>query len=190
MAAIGLLLLTIRFGTGPEGSGVKVNLFIFQPSEIVKYLAILFLAGFFSANEKFISEYATWQKRWSFFSFALISIGASLLLFLLLGDLGPAMVICFTFIILFSFSRGDFMFMALSVVFYVLVTWIFNNVWLSALLTLIMLLAAQVFKGARLSESAVMALVIIAGFLTLDKVPKLDKLFPGPVHRLVDRKAI
>lgn len=190
VAAIGLLLLTIRFGTGPEGSGVKVNLFIFQPSEIVKYLAILFLAGFFAANEKFISEYATWQKRWSFFSFALVSIGASLLLFLLLGDLGPAMVICFTFIILFSFSRGDFMFMALSVVFYVLVTWLFNNVWLSALLTLIMLLVAQVFKGARLSESAVMALVIIAGFLTLDKVPKLDKLFPGPVHRLVDRKAI
>src|SRR6202012_214912 len=44
-AALGLLFLTIRFGTGPEGSGVKVNLFIFQPSEIVKYLVILFLAG-------------------------------------------------------------------------------------------------------------------------------------------------
>jgi hypothetical protein len=114
LGAIILLILTIRFGTGPEGSGVKVNLFIFQPSEIVKYLAILFLAGFFAVNEKFISEYASWKKRWSFFSFALIAIGATLLMFLLLGDLGPAMVICFTFIILFSFSRGDFMFMAVS----------------------------------------------------------------------------
>jgi cell division protein FtsW (lipid II flippase) len=108
VAAITLLVLTIRFGSGPEGSGVKVNLFGFQPSEIVKYLVIIFLAGFFAVNEKFISEYASWKKRWSFFSFALIAIGATLFLFLLLGDLGPAMVICFTFIILFSFLTGRF----------------------------------------------------------------------------------
>jgi cell division protein FtsW (lipid II flippase) len=54
---------------GPEGSGVKVNLLGFQPSEIVKYLVIIFLAGFFAANEKFISQYASWSKRLSFFSF-------------------------------------------------------------------------------------------------------------------------
>jgi cell division protein FtsW (lipid II flippase)/cell division protein FtsI/penicillin-binding protein 2 len=188
--ALVLLFLTIRFGTGPEGSGVKVNLFIFQPSEIVKYLVILFLAGFFAVNEKFISEYASWQKRWSFFSFALFAIGAALMLFLVLGDLGPAMVICFTFIILFSFSRGDFMLMALAVVFYVLVTWIFKNVWLSAALSAAMLAGLWIFNKKQLSESAVMAVVIIAGFLTLDKVPHLDKLFPGPVQRLIERKAI
>ncbi len=34
IGAMGLLLMTILFGTGPEGSGVKVNLFGFQPSEI------------------------------------------------------------------------------------------------------------------------------------------------------------
>jgi cell division protein FtsW (lipid II flippase) len=190
VAAITLLVLTIRFGSGPEGSGVKVNLFGFQPSEIVKYLVIIFLAGFFAVNEKFISEYASWKKRWSFFSFALIAIGATLFLFLLLGDLGPAMVICFTFIILFSFSRGDFMFMACAVVFYVLVTWIFKNVWFSALLTVVMLVGVTFFKRKQLSESAIMALVIIAGFLTIDKIPHLDKLIPGPVQRLVDRKAI
>jgi cell division protein FtsW (lipid II flippase) len=188
--AIGLLALTIRCGSGPEGSGVKVNLFGFQPSEIVKYLVIIFLAGFFATNEKFISEYATWKKRFSFFSFAVIAIGVTLFLFLMLGDLGPAMVICFTFIILFSFSRGDFMFMAASVIFYVLVTWIFKNVWLSALLTVAMLVAVTLFKRKQLSESAIMALIIIAGFLTIDKIPHLDKLIPGPVQRLVDRKAI
>jgi cell division protein FtsW (lipid II flippase) len=188
--AITLLVLTIRFGSGPEGSGVKVNLFGFQPSEIVKYLVIIFLAGFFATNEKFISEYASWKKRWSFFSFAVIAIGATLFLFLLLGDLGPAMVICFTFIILFSFSRGDFMFMAIAVIFYVLVTWIFKNVWLSALLTIVMLVASTLFQRKQLSESAIMALIIIAGFLTIDKIPHLDKLIPGPVQRLVDRKAI
>lgn len=188
--AIVLLTLTIRFGSGPEGSGVKVNLFGFQPSEIVKYLVIIFLAGFFATNEKFISEYASFKKRFSFFAFAVIAIAVALMLFLLLGDLGPAMVICFTFIILFSFSRGDFMFMAASVIFYVLITWIFKNVWLSALLTVAMLVAVTLFKRKQLSESAIMALIIIAGFLTIDKIPHLDKLIPGPVQRLVDRKAI
>jgi cell division protein FtsW (lipid II flippase) len=188
--AMALLILTIRFGSGPEGSGVKVNLFGFQPSEIVKYLVIIFLAGFFATNEKFISEYASWRKRWSFFSFAVISIAFTLLLFLLLGDMGPAIVICFTFIILFSFSRGDFMFMAFSVVFYVLIMWIFKSLWLSTLLTIAMLLFSFFIRKRTLSESAIMALLIISGFLTIDKIPYLDKLVPGPVQRLVDRKAI
>lgn len=190
IAAMGLLVLTIKFGTGPEGSGVKVNLFGFQPSEIVKYLIILFLAGFFAVNERFISEYASWRKRLSFFSFALIAIAFTLLLFLMLGDMGPAIVICFTFIILFSFSRGDFMFMALSVVFYVLMTWIFKNVWISTIATAVVLIFNFFYKRRTLSESAIMALVIISGFLTIDKIPYLDKVVPGPVQRLVDRKAI
>jgi hypothetical protein len=67
IVAMGILFSTILFGTGPEGSGVKVNLLGFQPSEIVKYLIVIFLAGFFAANEKFISQYASWGKRWSFF---------------------------------------------------------------------------------------------------------------------------
>ena len=188
--AMTLLILTIRFGSGPEGSGVKVNLFGFQPSEIVKYLVIIFLAGFFATNEKFISEYASWRKRWSFFSFAVISIASTLLLFLLLGDMGPAIVICFTFIILFSFSRGDFMFMAFSVVFYVLIMWIFKSLWLSTMLTIAMLLFSFFIRKRTLSESAIMALLIISGFLTIDKIPYLDKIVPGPVQRLVDRKAI
>jgi cell division protein FtsW (lipid II flippase) len=188
--ATGLLAMTILFGTGPEGSGVKVNLFGFQPSEIVKYLIILFLAGFFAANEKLISEYTSWTKRWSFFSFALVAILVTLLLFLLLGDLGPAMVVCFTFIALFSFSRGDFMFMAGSVVLYVIVSWAIKNVWLSALVTAAIVGLVMIFKRRSLSESAMMVLIIMAAFLTIDQIPYLGKLFPGPVQRLVDRKAI
>jgi cell division protein FtsW (lipid II flippase)/cell division protein FtsI/penicillin-binding protein 2 len=185
-----LLAMTIKFGTGPEGSGVKVNLFGFQPSEIVKYLIILFLAGFFAANEKLISEYSSWNKRWQFFSFALIAILGTLMLFLLLGDLGPAMVVCFTFIVLFSFSRGDFMFMAGAVVLYVIVSWVVKNVWLSALITAAITALFMLFKRRSLSESALMVLIIMAAFLTIDQIPYLGKLFPGPVQRLVDRKAI
>jgi cell division protein FtsW (lipid II flippase) len=188
--AIGLLLLTIAFGTGPEGSGVKVNLFGIQPSEIVKFGIIIFLAGFFSTNEKFIAEYRTYRKRWSFFYFALIAILISILLFLILGDLGPAMVICFTFIILFSFSRGDFMFMIASVVFHVLLMWLLNSLWLATLITSVFLGLMMLFKRKQLSESSVMAMVVISGFLLVDQIPQLDKLFPGPVQRLVERKSI
>ncbi len=188
--AIALLSLTVLFGTGPEGSGVKVNLFGFQPSEVVKYLVIFFLAGFFAVNEKLISEYASWNKRWSFFSFALLAILLTLLLFLVLGDLGPAMVVCFTFITLFSFSRGDFMFMAGAVVLFVLVSWLFNNIWLAVGLTALLVALLMLFQRKQLSESAIMVLIIMAAFLTIDQIPYLDKFFAGPVQRLGDRKAI
>jgi cell division protein FtsW (lipid II flippase) len=185
-----LLALTILFGTGPEGSGVKVNLFGFQPSEAVKFLVIIFLAGFFSVNERFISEYTSWTKRWSFFSFALLAILTCIGLFLVLGDLGPAMVCCFTFIILFSFSRGDFTQAAASVIIFVLSAWLLKNVWLATGITVILVALSSLFIQKRLSESAVMVLVVMAGFLLIDKIPFLHSIFPGPVQRLADRKAI
>lgn len=188
--AMGLLLLTILFGTGPEGSGVKVNLFGFQPSEIVKFVVIIFLAGYFAANEKFISTYTSWHKRSAFFAFALVAILATIFLFLILGDLGPAMVCCFTFIILFSFSRGDFLQMVAAILLYVLATWLTKNPWIATGVTALVMLLYMLIAKRRLSESAVMALVIMAGFMLLDQVPYLAKIIPGPVQRLVDRKAI
>ncbi len=186
-----MLLLTILFGTGPEGSGVKVNLFGFQPSEIVKFLIVIFLAGFFAANEKFISEYGRWQKRWQFFGFALISILTAIFLFLILGDLGPAMVACFTFIILFSFSRGDFAYAVGTAAVYALTIWLTdNNILLATVITVALLLLTILFVKKQLTESAIMLMVVMGGFLLLDKVPYIEKVFPGPVQRLVDRKAI
>jgi cell division protein FtsW (lipid II flippase) len=190
LAAMGLLLLTILFGTGPEGSGVKVNLFGFQPSELVKYMVIFFLAGFFTKNEKFISEYPSFNKRLSFFVFAVIAIVTTILLFLVLGDLGPAIVCCFTFIILFSFSRGDFMQVVAAMVLYAVAVWAFKNVWYATGITIAALVLYMLIAKKKLSESAVMALVVVSGFLLLDKIQVLAKIIPGPIQRLVDRKAI
>lgn len=191
IGAMGLLLMTILFGTGPEGSGVKVNLFGFQPSEIVKFLIVVFLAGFFATNERFISEYGRWQKRWQFFGFALIAILGTIFLFLILGDLGPAMVACFTFIILFSFSRGDFMYAVGTAAVYAVSIWLTgNDILLATGITVGLLLLAILFIKKQLTESAIMLMVVMAGFLLLDKVPYIEKVFPGPVQRLVDRKAI
>jgi len=190
LAAMGLLLLTVLFGTGPEGSGVKVNLFGFQPGELVKYMLIFFLAGFFAINEKFISEYPSFNKRLSFFIFAVIAIIITILLFLVLGDLGPAIVCCFTFIILFSFSRGDFMQVVAAMLLYALALWAFKNVWLATGITVAALALYMLFSRKKLSESALMALVVVSGFLLLDKIPALAKVIPGPMQRLIDRKAI
>lgn len=190
LAAMGFLLLTILFGTGPEGSGVKVNLFGFQPSEIVKYMVIFFLAGFFAKNEKFISEYPSFGKRLSFFVFAVVAIVGTILLFLALGDLGPAIVCCFTFIILFSFSRGDFMQVVAAMILYALSAWVFKNVWHATGITVGALLLYMILAKKKLAESAVMALVVVSGFLLLDKIQVLAKIIPGPIQRLVDRKAI
>ncbi|WEK21701.1 MAG: FtsW/RodA/SpoVE family cell cycle protein [Candidatus Pedobacter colombiensis] len=186
--ALCLLAMTIIFGTGPEGSGVKVNLFGVQPSEIVKYGIILFLAGFFASNERFITEYSSWRKRWIFFSFALFAMVVAILMYLLLGDLGPAMVVCFTFIILFSFSRGDFMMMVTAIIIYVFSAW-FLNVWIATLVTAVLVSLIMVINK-KTSESAIMIVMVMAAFLLIDQVPYLDKLIPGPVNRLTERKSI
>lgn len=186
--ALCLLAMTIIFGTGPEGSGVKVNLFGIQPSELVKYAIILFLAGFFASNERFITEYSSWHKRWFFFYFALIAMVIAILMYLVLGDLGPAMVVCFTFIILFSFSRGDFLMMLTAIVIYVFSAW-FLNIWIASLLTTV-LVAAIMIISKKTSESAIMIILVMAAFLLIDQVPYLDKLIPGPVNRLTERKSI
>ena len=188
--AIVLLISTILFGRGPEGSGVKVNLFGFQPSEVVKFLIVLFLSGFLALHETFIAQYSTWQRRWNFFRIALFLVASVILLFLMVGDLGPAVVCCFTFIILFSFARGDFSKMAGSVLFYVLLLWIVPNIWLATAITAAVFAGVVLFHWKMLSESSVMAMVVIAAFLLLDQVPFLDDVFPGPVQRLIDRKAI
>ena len=190
LGAFGLLMLTILFGTGPQGSGVKVNLLGFQPSELVKYLVIIFLAGFFSKNENFISQYPSWNKRLYFFLFALAAIVAAILSFFILGDLGPGIVCCFTFIILFSFSRGDFMQVVGAMVLYAISVWLLKNIWLATGITVTLLALYMIFAKRKLSESTVMSLVVVGGFLLLDKIHFLARIIPGPMQRLVDRKAI
>ena len=190
LGALGLLLMTIVFGSGPQGSGVKVNLFGFQPSELVKYLLIIFLAAFFSRNENFISQYPSWNKRLRFSIMALGAIVAAILLFFILGDLGPGIVCCFTFIVLFSFSRGDFMQMVAAMILYAVSIWLLKNIWLATGITVGILALYMLFAKRKLSESTVMALVVVSGFLLLDQVHVLAKIIPGPMQRLVERKAI
>lgn len=111
------LLLTALLWTpfGSEVGGMKVNLNFgikFQPSEIAKYLIVFFMAAFFSLNANKIMKYSN-QGNIDLFGhklkmLAIIIVGLGLLMgmYLVLGDMGPALVLAFTFILLYSIVKS------------------------------------------------------------------------------------
>ena len=116
LAALGLSVLLILFGSGPGGSDAKVNLFGFQPVEAVKILVVLFLASYFFDRWEFLRELP--ERRLPGFlsrlglpklEYALtpvLAMGAVLMFFFLQRDLGPALVMAFLFLILYCVARG------------------------------------------------------------------------------------
>lgn len=195
--AIGMALLTLLIGTGPEGSGVKVNIqlggFTFQPSEITKYLLLLFLAGFFAANEENIRNLSDIRWRFIVSMGVLVGVGAILVLYLLMGDMGPAMVMCFTFLFFYSIARGNLLITLLAgVVYCVLLNYIPG--WLATaisfagvIVTMIVLRQVKTVKWygvlAVLADAPIIVLLVIAAFAFGDQLP-------GIGDRLADRKAM
>ena len=111
------LLLTLLLFTplGVAVGGMRVNLnvgILFQPSEIAKYLIVLFMAAFFCANAEKIVKFS--QKgnvdlfgvKIKMLGGILIGLGFLMGLYLLLGDMGPSMVLAFTFIIMYSVIKS------------------------------------------------------------------------------------
>ncbi len=118
---IAALLLAIAlglFGRGPGGSDAKVNLFFFQPVEIIRILLVFFLAGYFAQNWDALRQLrqeggrlARWSQRFSVprLDYALpvaLGVAASLLLFFWLSDLGPALVIGCVFLTMYAMARN------------------------------------------------------------------------------------
>lgn len=111
------LMLTALLFTplGVAVGGMKVNLnigILFQPSEIAKYLIIFFMAAYFSVNANKIVQFsekgntkllgAKLKMMMSIF----IGLGVLMGLYLVLGDMGPALVLAFTFILLYSIIKS------------------------------------------------------------------------------------
>lgn len=111
-AAFALLVLLLRFGTGPGTSDNKVNLGPFQPVEFIKILVVLFLAGYFSRNwERLRDLRQKGFRRWSVPRFAHVlpvacASAVCIVLFFVLKDLGPALVLFFLFLTMFSVAHG------------------------------------------------------------------------------------
>jgi cell division protein FtsI/penicillin-binding protein 2/cell division protein FtsW (lipid II flippase) len=116
--AIALATGLLMFGSGPGGSGAKVNLFGVQPVEIIRLLVVFALAAYFSRRWEFLREFSASVgtstrmrrlirlPRWKDVRPLAITIATLLLFFFLQKDLGPALVLSCVFLGLYGLARG------------------------------------------------------------------------------------
>jgi cell division protein FtsW (lipid II flippase) len=110
-----LSALLILFGTGPGTSDAKVNLFGFQPVEIIRVLLVFFLAGYFATRWD-VLRYAR-ETRGKLARYRIppveytipvaVSVALSLIFFFLQKDMGPALVFACLFLVLYGIARGS-----------------------------------------------------------------------------------
>ena len=113
------------FGSGPEG--VKLNLFRFQPVEVIKLFLVFFLAGYLADRADLIADLSSpglvrnSKPQFLISSFLkklftlprkqdmgpiLVMFGIALMLFLIIKDMGPGLVIFSAFIVTFCLTTG------------------------------------------------------------------------------------
>jgi cell division protein FtsI/penicillin-binding protein 2/cell division protein FtsW (lipid II flippase) len=111
-AALALFGLLLRFGAGPGASDNKVNLGPFQPVEAIKILVVLFLAGYFTRHWERLRDLR--QKGLRRFGVPRLAhvlpvacaVAISIAVLFILKDLGPALVLFFLFLTMFSVAHG------------------------------------------------------------------------------------
>lgn len=105
--AIGVIFAALAVaGSGPAGSGTKINLGPLQPIELVKPLAILFLAVYLGGR----ASKLRWHRRkflglrWPRFELLVPAIGVLLAIvagLYIIGDLGPVLLLALVFLGMF-----------------------------------------------------------------------------------------
>jgi cell division protein FtsI/penicillin-binding protein 2/cell division protein FtsW (lipid II flippase)/DNA uptake protein ComE-like DNA-binding protein len=120
LGAVGLLLLLRLFGGGPEG--VRLSMFGIQPVEIIKILLILFVAGYLAERGDLLAEALhRWRPpmlkgrlakigiawpRWQDAGPIIGMYSVALILFLVVKDMGPALVLFGAFIATMYIATG------------------------------------------------------------------------------------
>ncbi len=117
-AAVVLAVALGLFGSGPGLSDAKVNLFHFQPMELIRILLVLFLAGYFARHWDALRQLRQQQgrleslarrfniPRLEYLLPVALGVSVSIILFFWLSDLGPALVIGCLFLTLYSIARN------------------------------------------------------------------------------------
>lgn len=177
------LLITLAFlGSGPEGSDAKVNLNIgitFQPSEVCKYLIVVFFSAFFAENAPLIQAFSerlnsySWKRRVSIVGTILLALLLLCGLYLkLLSDMGPALVVVITFIILYSVARRDLPKLLLGVATFLIAIYLADYFTHSTFITMIaaagwfiIWVAYFLLVKKQIYESAVYLNLVIAAFM-------------------------
>lgn len=108
----------VVFGSGPSGSDAKVNLGFFQPVEAIKILLVFFLAGYMASRWEFLRELKDRRPglakvskyfevpRLDYLLPVVLGMAFALLFFFLQRDMGPALLIACTFLILYAVARN------------------------------------------------------------------------------------
>ncbi len=115
-AALGLYGALVAFGSGPTGSDAHVNLGPFQPVELIKILLVFFLAAYFARNwerlrelqqKRFVPHWLRWLElpRIGHALPVMIAVSCALVIFFVLKDMGPALVIGMLFLAMFAVAR-------------------------------------------------------------------------------------
>ena len=119
LASFLLSILLILFGYGPGTSDAKVNLFGFQPVELIRILLVLFLAGYFGERWDVLRHAHETRPKLAWLLKhvdlppleytlpVLVCVGLSLLFFFLQKDLGPALVFTCLFLVLYAIARSS-----------------------------------------------------------------------------------
>ncbi|HYG99750.1 MAG TPA: FtsW/RodA/SpoVE family cell cycle protein [Terriglobales bacterium] len=118
LGSFALSVLLIVFGYGPGTSDAKVNLFGFQPVELIRLLLIFFLAGYFARNWEILRNVQETRPalaritrfvnlpRLEYALPAFVCVALSLIFFFLQKDLGPALVFACLFFALYAIARN------------------------------------------------------------------------------------
>ena len=178
LVSILLILALAFFGSGPEGSNVKVNLGPIQISELSKFFMIVFFSHFFSSN--FLAFRSIGNNRYLIARYSLFMliafVGLIGLYIVVVGDQGPALVLCLTFLAFYAFAKNDFSSMIVGVLFFGVSLFIFSKVpgggallpYFSGVV-LIGLFIYSLMK--RKHESLFLIILLISSFIFLELLP-------------------
>lgn len=201
------ILLLQLFGDGPEGSGTKVNLLFFQPSELNKYLVVFFMAAFFAVRADRITMFSdvadTLHLRLQFKTVLLILMSLAILLGLymvVMSDMGPALVLIVTFVFLYAIARKDFKQMLLGIVTFLGMIWLGGIINENSLVTRFLFalgwLAGWIvfwyLKDKRLYESAIFFNLLLSAFIFVGPwlATTNSDTFHNVGQRIVDRNEV
>ncbi|HEX4168370.1 MAG TPA: FtsW/RodA/SpoVE family cell cycle protein [Bryobacteraceae bacterium] len=115
-AALALFAALLALGSGPTGSDARVNLGPFQPVELIKILIVYFLAGYFARNwerlreleqKRYVPAWLRWLElpRISHAVPVMVAVSCALVIFFVLKDMGPGLVMGFLFLVMFAVAR-------------------------------------------------------------------------------------
>ena len=120
-ASLGLFVVLQLFGSGPVGSGVKVNLRVpgigsVQPAEMIKVLIVFFLAGYFANYGEYLREMDERRARifkqlpvsiprLELFLPVALAVVLTLGAFFVVKEMGTALVLSLSFFLLYGIVR-------------------------------------------------------------------------------------